>query len=134
MLKFQGEDYARLTAIKDLLSRPWFHRMWVVQELSVSTEAVLAYGSSYVDWNLLSDSVAVLIHCTELVESAMIWEHAFARMATMDLCRRRRRSTYKLRGGSATINGLIHDFRDFEATDPRDKVYSLLGLAKDVHT
>jgi Heterokaryon incompatibility protein (HET) len=134
MLKFQGEDYARLTAIKDLLSRAWFHRMWVVQELSVSTEAVLIYGSSYVDWNVLSDSVAVLIHCTELAESAMIWEYAFARMATMDLCRRRRRrrSKHKLRGGS-TINGLIHDFRDFEATDPRDKVYSLLGLAKDVH-
>src|SRR5271154_1578179 len=131
MLKFQGEDYARLTAIKDLLSRAWFHRMWVVQELSVSTEAVLVCGSSYMDWNQLSDSMAVLIHCTELAESAMIWEHAFARMATMDLCRRR--STSKLRGSCATINGLIHDFRDFEATDPRDKVYSLLGLAKDVH-
>jgi hypothetical protein len=131
MLKFQEEDYARLTAIKYLLSRAWFHRMWVVQELSVSTQAVLVCGSSCIDWNLLSNAVAVLIHCTELAESAMIWGDAFFRMAPMDLCRRR--FTRKLRGSSATINGLMHDFRDFKATDPRDKVYSLLGLAKDVH-
>jgi len=132
LLKFHGCHSEKLKAVKDLLSRPWFRRMWVVQELSVSKEVIVVCGTSYITWENLSCALAALVHCTEMSESTMTWGHPFDRMAKMDLCRRRN-ATWRLGGGTATINGLMHDFRDFEASDPRDKVYSMLGLAKDVY-
>jgi hypothetical protein len=133
LLKFHGCHSEKLKAVKDVLSARWFRRMWVIQELSVSKEVIVVCGTSYITWENLSCALATLTHCTEMSESAMTWGHLFDRMAKMDLCRRRN-TTWRLGGGTATINGLMHDFRDFEASDPRDKVYSMLGLAKDVYS
>ena len=73
LLKFHGRHSEKLKAVKDLLSRPWFCRMWVVQELFVSEEIIVVCGTSYITWETLSCALAALVHCTEMSESAMIW-------------------------------------------------------------
>jgi hypothetical protein len=38
-------------AITDLLSVPWFHRIWIIQEVAVARKMTLVYGDRSVLWD-----------------------------------------------------------------------------------
>jgi hypothetical protein len=126
------EDYLKKhthvsQSIRDLLNRPWFQRMWVVQELVVAKAVLMLCGSESLDWDRFSRALAVLIHLRTHQDSKLEWGPALKRVVKMDSHRRMKIS-------QRSINGLVHDYRDSLASDPRDKLYSLFGLAKDIGT
>ena len=111
-------------SIRDLLDRPWFQRMWILQELVLAKTALMLCGSELLDWDKFSCGLAVLIHLETLQDSRLEWSAALKRVVKMDSHRR-------MKLNQRSINGLIHDYRNNLASDPRDKLYSLFGLAKD---
>jgi hypothetical protein len=42
------------------LARPWFHRVWVVQEMILAKEAVLVCGNRFVEWNTFCAAVLLM--------------------------------------------------------------------------
>ena len=99
------------SALDDFLAHPWFTRVWTLQEVLLARKAVLICGTRWIDWRLLFETIGpkgplrALQDCTEIMQL----EHR----------RKERRNPLKeLLMASITRH----------ATDPRDKLYALLGL------
>ncbi|KAL7932889.1 heterokaryon incompatibility protein domain-containing protein [Trichoderma chlorosporum] len=43
-----------ISALLQLLARPWFYRSWIVQEVSLAQEAVILCGTNSIDWNVFA--------------------------------------------------------------------------------
>jgi hypothetical protein len=120
---------AEIIATRDLFSSPWFNRMWVVQETIMAREVVFNYGMySVPGWiihaglRIARDFVPALKF--SLLNFTTVW--AFRRA----LCRHPHHS-HEEHKGRGDLRSLLMTFRTRDATDPRDKVYALLGITSD---
>lgn len=114
------ENWQDLLALAALFRLPWFSRVWVVQEVTANRKVVMQYGNEIIDW------WEVAIAADWIVTNAKYETEEFAHfnfhgvsnvdiMCTPDLT-------------PLGVLGLLGYTRWFEATDPRDKVFGLLGL------
>lgn len=98
-------------AKRSIFCRPWFSRCWVVQELAASRAVTMICGKYQLDWQDMEtafrpfsqsryDAISTLISIRQL----------FHNSDTTDL------------------ETLLWNTNTFQATDPRDRVFSLLGL------
>jgi Heterokaryon incompatibility protein (HET) len=112
------------TSIRNLLQRSWFSRCWVVQEIVVSKAGLVVCGHRSMKWDTLQNA------CKCIMRSGMGWivYPAHRKPHSMDLLRSslRCQDTYHRK----LINLLI-ELRTFESSDPRDKVFSIIGIAAD---
>ncbi|KAI9730858.1 MAG: hypothetical protein M1834_005576 [Cirrosporium novae-zelandiae] len=129
---FHAREWRALSA---LLSRPWFGRMWVLQELAVSSSATILCGKQQVSWNVLRDLILRM-------STAGTWDNLFKvhrpQGTSADFLRSRLRhiTEFKLNyegNHSMSMKRLLLGSRWFEASDPRDKVFALLGLTPANH-
>lgn len=117
-------------ALKALLSRPWFGRMWILQELGVASSATVVCGNQRMSWQEVSDMIDHM-HTTGL------WLVLFSSSGYKSsvLAQGRLRSLLSIRN-EISKNGTVSSIealwasRDFNATDPRDKIYALIGLCE----
>ncbi|TRX93544.1 hypothetical protein FHL15_005516 [Xylaria flabelliformis] len=119
-------DWSLLTA---LLARPWFRRKWVIQEIALAKQVILyAGGGVEIPWlelGKLAFNMEILgIMRLEVVEfgktvleSTIVPMHCVTCAFTVQLFRQR----------STLLDGVLVSI-DFNCTDPRDHVYSLLSL------
>ncbi|KAK7211726.1 hypothetical protein V2G26_018904 [Clonostachys chloroleuca] len=112
------------------LRRPWFQRCWVVQELCLAKEAFAMCGSRLMPWDIF---FAGYYLCLLTSKNALtgrpeqIIRGNFLAATSLRLAMTRARdSTTNV--DLPDLLGLLWSTRSLEATDPRDKVYSLLGL------
>ncbi|KAK0614716.1 heterokaryon incompatibility protein-domain-containing protein [Immersiella caudata] len=117
-------------ALDDLLARPWWSRTWVVQEVWHSQNAIIQCGGAMLKWKTFEkamdyqegwDDVGCLVKGT-------------SRWAYWDALKRRyglaiHISKRRLLGSK--LSDLLWNMWDREATDPRDKVFAVLGLVGD---
>ena len=112
-----------------LLHRPWFGRLWVVQEVVLAKHAVVFCGNRSLSWDVVEKVIGTLSAHGLL---AFFPEKAKTRsgqnITSMRLIRHRR----SLPGKGPGLLDLIAMCRNVQCTDPRDRVYALLGLAIDV--
>ncbi|KAF4634089.1 hypothetical protein G7Y89_g4018 [Cudoniella acicularis] len=111
--------------LAELLSRPWFVRTWVIQEAVLSrAHPQMLCGSYKLDWEkLLASSswmVSLSYNTTPLSQDTKAWPAVFS----LDLFHNLR--ILGLRWDMAT---LLSSAIRFKASDPRDKVYSLVSLS-----
>jgi hypothetical protein len=113
---------------KDLPTRPWWHRVWVIQEVAMSRKATVQVGDSTFSWDSLMGAVEHL--CGTRFASLRAFQGA------PEAIQRIRQSWEAPENGQLhTLLSVLLAFRDFEATDPRDKVFALLGLVRNtVHS
>jgi Heterokaryon incompatibility protein (HET) len=108
-------------AISQLIDRPYFTRKWIIQEIAMSRSLFCVLGSHYFRWDLFIKEVLVQrgdIRGLPMHESL----HAFWLLDLVD------------RVGRSQPNPLLkllYYTRNSKATDPRDHVFSLLGVATD---
>ncbi len=109
-----------------LMNRPWFERVWIIQEITLAAEAVVYCGEWKMPWMALVEAFGFLQEVGRdvfhgLLDSrnlqALQWERT--RFAS---------------GGAQSLFSLHLRHQAALAGDSRDKVYALLGLAceKDV--
>jgi hypothetical protein len=119
-------------ALDQLLTRPWWSRAWVVQEIWSASDATLQCGSTTLKW--------------KTVTKALDFEEAWDDMGSMIQGKTREKEwpALKQRYGLAIhiskrrllgsrLSSLLWNTWDREATDPRDKVFAILGLVVDNH-
>jgi Heterokaryon incompatibility protein (HET) len=123
MLEVLGECGGSIThwrALKRMFSRTWFSRIWVVQEISFAENIVILCGSFFLSWEgciaaceFLSYSVLSDLQLSEIPYTGWHMEVLGAFRAS----------------NSSDLLTVLRETRAFGASDPRDKIYAVLGLA-----
>lgn len=114
---------AQWPGVRDLCSRPYWKRIWIVQEVGVARNIQIVCGKDQLSWNdfsqlFLKISTSKAIAVAEAVQS--IKSSLASRLQTQ-------RTAYQSHG--CTLWRLLRDFADSLCAVPHDKVYGLLGLA-----
>ncbi|PPJ56526.1 hypothetical protein CBER1_03905 [Cercospora berteroae] len=121
-----------IAALYALFERPWFSRIWIVQEAGVSGKILVQCGSQQIDWWAFSFGFLIT---QKLKRVARLGPESHRNLVVMS----RTRSSIHV-GNSMkhmmtkpdpdlSITSLLSTYRGYEATDPRDKVFALLGIA-----
>ena len=116
--------------LKSLLSRPWFGRMWILQELGVASSASLVCGNHSISWQHLSDLINYM-HSTGMWLGAFGSSgysssvSAYGRLASL-LSIREEISKH----GTVCSLTALRSSTYFDASDPRDKIYALTGICE----
>lgn len=121
-----------LALAQGILIRPWWSRVWIVQEVAVANELIVACGSHTVTWNVLTlfEFFAHQYHASEVAQALRSTDMNFVRNAQqgniITYIRHKWRS-----GKPLMLHQLVLDLRLFNASDAKDKLYAYLGLCVD---
>lgn len=126
------------TALNELFRRHWFSRVWVVQEVAVGEEEpMFILGDRAVAWKTVTfvavrpfkgGLVRLLEHDHNYPRRRQTSPEGLRFLAEMDeACWNKHGS------GSGEFQEIMMGFHHFSATNHRNKVYALLGLASDTN-
>jgi hypothetical protein len=122
-------------SIYEILDEPkLWERVWVMQEIACSPDALILIGAHSMPWSVLS---GILDHSgipdrfhgpfSHATDRQSLW-NSFARAQVIE---HQRDSISKVQPINSTLMDVLSRFRNTYSTDPRDKIYGLLGLATD---
>ncbi|KAL1650874.1 hypothetical protein SLS58_000993 [Diplodia intermedia] len=122
--------------VDELFTRPWFFRTWVIQEAALAKQAVAICGNDFVPWNSLS---IINLNLTSQPFKPFRWAAAGGIRRGADHPPKDFSNhvppTIRLQLGhtdrSRSLWNLVRDVRACRASDPRDKIFAVLGLAND---
>ncbi|MCJ1479437.1 hypothetical protein MMC13_008123 [Lambiella insularis] len=121
----------RWEALARLFERPYFRRLWVVQELVVSADAIAWCGPWSVRWALIEHAARLLISSGWLRALQEVYG-VKVRPSFIQTIGNCKLHFHETRGGKGMeLDFLLCSTRRFQTTDPRDKVIALIGLTKD---
>lgn len=109
-------------ALLSLLERPWFYRVWVVQETVNAQHAVVVCGDRTISW-------AVMVQFWAMLYSSNTLPVAKDRPGVLALW-----PSTVLRVENGHLMGLLQRLRNSLCHDPRDKVFALYGIMADAKT
>ncbi|KAK7998917.1 heterokaryon incompatibility protein-domain-containing protein [Apiospora marii] len=118
-------DHRLLAGLWDLLLRPWFQRVWVLQEVAYARVATVVCGTQSVSSRTFAIMPTLLNRPSST--GSHTDEHAKAVIELMP-GPMRRESWYSEGRKLAT---LLQKFQDSKASIPLDRVYALLGISSD---
>ncbi|KAI9929628.1 hypothetical protein ASPWEDRAFT_172709 [Aspergillus wentii DTO 134E9] len=139
-------------AVEQLFARVWFQRAWVVQELALARDVRIFCGGIEISYHSLS-RVPHFINTNNREDGTAIQDLLYARgngiggieaMTLIDIRIRTATESTETRAllngmkvppvvtwkGKLSLQSLATMTWPFKATDPRDKLYSLLGIAR----
>lgn len=123
----QGEQISRREAVRNLLNRPWFQRIWVIQEVVVAENVVVQCGHLKILWETLYIGIRRMTGCgyypfssrfTGKITGMGQWRETF--LGEHDTTKK---------NAALEVKFMIMDGSEREATDPRDKLFALRGIA-----
>lgn len=111
--------------VRDMVERPWFGRTWIVQEVVVSPAATVYCDAAKISWQDFQDgfllfAARLLPHRVDALPSLLAHAQAVQLMSTTHVVAKYPKSLELL---TVLSNHMVA-----QATNPRDKVYGLLGL------
>ncbi|KAF5983647.1 heterokaryon incompatibility protein het-6 [Fusarium bulbicola] len=112
-LSFPKSDIL-MQALRTLFLRPWFTRVWVIQEVFLSTEKIIYCGDKELCWSAMENFKHYLVNTRmqfRLPYVVSMSNRYFEEETTEEL-----------------LLKTLLDSRHCQASDPRDKVYSLLPI------
>ncbi|THV47046.1 hypothetical protein BGAL_0339g00060 [Botrytis galanthina] len=118
-------DRSKWAALEKLLSRPWWTRVWTLQEYLVPRTFVFQCGYETLDRRKLATAMIAISLCRRIDETLLAhkaFEAPWIRRRIFQWCQK---------GAPIKLIGLMGYISNYKASDPRDRVYSVLGLAAD---
>lgn len=123
-------DQHKWEAVARLISRPWFRRVWIRQEVAVAQDIDVLCGSKRLQWDIFMDSCDVLIAHFEDPDNMALQLRSLAR-AFVPLDTLGRVCAEIKVHDRLELEYLVSISCDADASDARDKVYGMLALAGD---
>lgn len=115
-----------INALKEILRREWFSRIWVLQEAALARSAIVMCGRNSVSSRTFVVMPTLLgIKCSENEQS---------RLDVMPGPLRSGVNSWWQGPFFQDLDTLLRRFGKSKATDPRDIIYALLGLSADTFT
>ena len=112
-----------------ILTNPWFSRVWIVQEALMARGLMFLCGATTLPSEILLSVARVMIDVDIFRERLTSGTLAPWFLNARYLGHLKHNFD---RGAKLTILDILYFTRDFEASDARDKVFAVVGLATDV--
>ena len=114
--------------IQRFLQRPWFHRLWTVQEFALAKSTVLVCGPRTISWDTIKHAQINLTEhyecCGYYVQSVNGISYAMNMLKRVGV----RSLLLSDRDKSPSLCGMLAALEAYKATDKRDHIYALLGM------
>jgi hypothetical protein len=111
-------------SVVEFFQRPWFERVWIVQEVTVGASAMMMVGCGDLEIDWLTVGLAATWF-TWKSYPRMMPEIGGGLLRAQIIWVQRPRPEEEPRG---LLLGMLGTFSSFKATEPRDKIYALLNL------
>lgn len=111
-----------------LFYRPWFERLWVIQELAVSKSAIAVWGKPKILWHHIERAARYILrpgtplpppHLARILP--FMGAHRVTQVALSSM----------LNVDTKDILTILHNTQGTMCTDPRDRLYAILGIVDD---
>ncbi|KAH7325599.1 heterokaryon incompatibility protein-domain-containing protein [Stachybotrys elegans] len=138
----QDEKHANERAgTLELFRSPWWKRTWVLQELALAKRVLFLCGQDSFTFDQLYDAIILLqtdivVDLPKVLESVFLSrdeERLFSYVFSCVNTRAIFEHNFADRYTSTRLQILLDRTKTSRATDPRDKIYGLLGMASDAH-
>ncbi|KAJ8127685.1 hypothetical protein O1611_g5951 [Lasiodiplodia mahajangana] len=168
-MAFDDAGLQRWLEMGDILSSPWFSRMWIIQEVVMGKTVHVFWGGHGVSWDLIyfaskfiekyltpiiiSGRSSSLSRFKEKMDNIDLSANCISQIGHSRLARegrpitvgylnlrysdgsRIKKANLKMKEAALrerTAYNIVSHYRRFKVTEPRDRVYSLLGLLEDL--
>ncbi|KAK4172944.1 heterokaryon incompatibility protein-domain-containing protein [Triangularia setosa] len=126
-----------------IMKANWFSRRWIIQEIALSREASIHCGRHSIHWDDFADAISLLMEKVDIMRSKFghdLFEDVETSSASIliqtlgNICRKSDdiETRGKISGCLLDIETLVSTLLGFHASYPRDTIYSVLSLAKDI--
>jgi hypothetical protein len=133
----QEEFLRQMMSLIHLVSRPWWKRMWIIQEVALGLDVLVMCGSRYIPWSTFHLFTTAWMdighaphHRLNRLQNTALRTLGMLVSGFLEALTRLRQSL--LTSSSAPelfeLSNLLWSFKYRMVTDPRDKIYGLLGL------
>ncbi|KAI7281616.1 hypothetical protein KC345_g4021 [Hortaea werneckii] len=115
------------TELADLFDREWFSRIWCVQEVFASKEAIVK----------IEDIEAPFSELVSVAQYAMLIRERYLPSQPLEFWGMAANHKYggrpfsSIEGSVGNLERVLISTRDFHATDPKDKIFALMGFADE---
>jgi hypothetical protein len=110
-------------ALNSLLSRSWFSRVWVIQEVAVSKNCIVRCGNCEISWAVMANAARTIHEAQLMVVLNEGYKH---------VCRLQAFRECIAAGKELPLVTLLLSNQACLSTDPRDKIFAMLGISSDV--
>lgn len=128
-----GDFTLAIQILEKLFYRPWFLRIWIVQEIALAKTATVAFGPQRIAWDRFIQAVDA-IQRLEYGRNHQIWQYSgAARAARVQWCRLFAVKEPVQWASAATcmqLDLLLCQLRTSQVTDSRDRLFGILGLIR----
>ena len=113
--------------LRKLFQETWWRRIWIVQEVVAARALVIVLGHTTFPWFYLRRvcSKIIQLEFTNHALASLLRSCGFQKFRDLDSFRA---------AGAMPVMRLLRSTHDYHATDPRDKLYALLGMTSDIST
>jgi hypothetical protein len=124
------------TALKRLISNPWFERVWVVQEVVMASKVDVLYGGQYLDWDTLISILAEFQKPEATMLRSLIVQIGKNHLSPMPNGVRNGpvMESYRQRfhaGKKMQLHHMLMANLSFKATFLEDKIYAIQGFTEE---
>lgn len=127
--KLENPEFAeKCVAVSNLLARPWWTRVWTLQEFVLPKEAKFYCGVDSISRGRFKSAIYSIFLCSTISKD---FEHELVPRKLFDgAFNRRRIHQWHTKPASIGINliAIMAYLGNHSATDSRDRIYSVLGL------
>ncbi|TVY80786.1 Heterokaryon incompatibility protein 6 OR allele [Lachnellula suecica] len=117
--------------IADLLQRPWFSRMWVIQEIAMASKATIFCGSFSTTWGAASKMIQLMRDRGDFVYLGPPSALSISRIGFMTMMKEQIKTEGKM---ELSLPDVLRSTPSFSSTDPRDRIFAMLGLIRGPDT
>ena len=126
------ERHSCWTEYFTLFLSPWISRTWILQEIALAKTATLGIGRYVVDWDVFEGSFHFLKEHGYLERMGMGRDRLL--VGVLNFTRLQEIRSIARSPDSSSLMKVLRATRNFEVTDPRDKVVGVLGIIGDLPT
>ncbi|KAM7198192.1 Heterokaryon incompatibility protein (HET) domain containing protein [Naviculisporaceae sp. PSN 640] len=122
-----------LGEVRELLSRPWWRRTWVIQEAVVASKIVLMCGEETAPWDSIDLFYQYLTKSRSSTSQLQVFGHPIhERYVSVDdgyQAISEYREKWQASPSNVHILDALYRFRGLDCLDPRDRIFAFLGIA-----
>ncbi|KAI1735424.1 hypothetical protein F4680DRAFT_435200 [Xylaria scruposa] len=118
-------------SINGFFGRPWFRRVWIVQELVLARKVTIFCGEQESQWSDIYEAAKICSKTAKKSTAAIM--KPIAQQADTILSLGELKDSYHEKRGQCKLLALFESFQHTRATLQRDKLFAFLGLACDAH-